>query len=110
MKAFRFWKPFIILLAATPFCLLFAFASAGAGHGDYILATVLFPFTMLSAVFFNSITISFVWLAIVQFPVYGIVFGLANLRNKLAISIAVALVIHLSAIFACFLFLRENLF
>jgi hypothetical protein len=108
MKARRFWKPFIIFLAATPFCLLFAYASAGAGHGDYFFAKILFPFTMLSAVFFNSITMPFVLLAIAQFPIYGIIFGLANLKGKLDFSIAGVSVIHLLAIFTCFLSLAEK--
>lgn len=110
MKGREIWKPFIISLAATPICLFLGIASAGAGHGDYFFAKVLFPFTMLSAVVFNSITFPFILPAIVQFPIYGIVFGLANSKNKLVVSIAGVLIVHLLAIFACFLFLGENFF
>ncbi|MFO0962634.1 MAG: hypothetical protein U0625_06965 [Phycisphaerales bacterium] len=55
----------------TPFALLLAVVSAGAGHGDYVLAKLLFPFTMLSSLVFRSITVPFILLAVVQFPFYG---------------------------------------
>ena len=109
MQAGGFWKPFVLCLAATPFCLVFGMASAGAGHGDYIPATILFPFTLLSFLFFDSITIPLLP-AIAQFPLYGIIFGLANLKNRLDISIAAVLAAHLLAIFACFLFLGERFY
>lgn len=107
MKARGFWKPFIISLAATPICLVLGLGSAGTGHGDYILATILFPLTMPLSVFFDSAAVLFI-LAIAQFPIYGIILGLANLRNKLDVSIVGVLVIHLLAIFTCFLFLGEK--
>lgn len=113
MKSHKFWQPFISALTATPFCLLAGWTSAGAGHGDYILATILFPFTMLLFGFSDSFTASVslgVIPAIVQFPLYGIILGLANLKNRLDVSLAVILVTHILAIFACFLFLGERFY
>ncbi|HEX8735546.1 MAG TPA: hypothetical protein VF721_09500 [Pyrinomonadaceae bacterium] len=108
MKARGFWKPFIISLAAMPFCLFFGMASAGAGHSDYFFAKVLFPFTMLSVLVFNSITIPFFLLAVAQFPLYGIILGFANLKNKLRVSTIGLLLVHLLALAVCFLLTGER--
>jgi hypothetical protein len=56
------------------FLLLSVFA-AGAGHGTYLPAKILFPFAMLASVFGHSITLPYVVLALVQFPVYGLLLG-----------------------------------
>ena len=55
--------------------MLLAIAAAGAGHGTYLVAGLLFPFTMLSTVWTKSITAPFMILACVQFPLYGAVIG-----------------------------------
>jgi hypothetical protein len=101
-------ETFYYLSAATPFCLVFGMVSAGAGHGDYFFAKVLFPFTMLSATVFNSITFPFILLAIAQFPIYGIILGFANLKNKLIVSAIGLLVIHLLTFAVCFLLTGES--
>jgi hypothetical protein len=56
--------------------------SAGGGHGDYRLAMMLFPYTMLSALIFDSITVPFIALAIIQFPLYGVAPGYANQKER----------------------------
>ena len=53
----------------------FAIAAAGAGHGTYIPAKLLFPFTMLSGVFGDSLTLPYLVVALVQFPLYGFILG-----------------------------------
>ena len=45
----------------------------GAGHGTYIPAMGLFPFSMLSILLFNKITMPFVIIAFIQYPLYGFV-------------------------------------
>ena len=50
MKKQKVRAPLVASLVATPFFLLLGFASAGAGHGDYVLARILFPYTMLAAI------------------------------------------------------------
>jgi hypothetical protein len=45
-----------------------ALSSAGAGHGNYLGAKVFYPYTMLSAFVLNSITVSFMLLAVLQYP------------------------------------------
>lgn len=55
----------------TPIAFFFGIASAGAGHGHYVAAKVLFPVTMLSTLAVGSITTPLLLLGAVQFPVYG---------------------------------------
>ena len=103
-----FLQPFGLLLALTPVFLMVGFLSAGAGHGHYLFAKVLFPFTMLSTVFLDSITLPFLLLALVQFPVYGFIMGLANVRGHLRESTIAISIAHLFAVIACFAFIGEN--
>jgi uncharacterized membrane protein YqjE len=92
----------------TPLFILGGIASAGAGHGNYVLAKVFFPFTMLSTILFGSIITPFIALAIVQFPLYGLLIGTANEKRRLA-PYAIGLVtIHALAVVTCFLLVREN--
>ena len=102
MKSSKFIIPFLVSVLLTPVFLLAALASSGAGHGDYVWARILFPFTLLSAFLFDSITAPFIALGIVQFPFYGFLLGKANVRGQfLKYSILIALVHALAAI-ACF--------
>lgn len=62
----------LIGLCFTPIALLLALFSAGAGHGDYVLARLLYPIPMLATLLTNNtITGLSVGLAVVQFPAYG---------------------------------------
>ena len=54
----------LIGLCFTPIALLLALFSAGAGHGNYVLARLLYPIP-------NTITGLSVGLAVAQFPAYG---------------------------------------
>ena len=65
----------------TPICLLLALVSAGAGHGDYVLARVLYPYSLLLTRLTGSLSMPFVILAVAQFPAYGWLFGMARSRG-----------------------------
>jgi hypothetical protein len=108
MKTPRFLIPVILSLVATPFLLFAGIASGGAGHGNYFLAKVFFPFTMLSTLIFGSIIGPFIALAVVQYPLYGLLLGAANEKRKGAIYALALAIIHLSAMVACLLLVREN--
>ena len=104
MNSQRFWIPVGIFLGLTPVMLFLGLFSSGSGHGDYFLAKILFPYTLLSTAAFHSITQSFLVLAIIQYPVYGLVSGIANLYRKLRIcGLALALV-HTMTVVASFAF------
>jgi hypothetical protein len=91
-------------LAVTPFALLTAAISTGAGHGDYVWAKVFFPYTMLSVHGFGSIIVPFVVLAVVQLPVYGIILAWnAKWRPARLRKVAILLTaLHAVAVLLCF--------
>src|SRR6266849_9605497 len=78
----RFWVPVITALLATPVCLLAAISSAGAGHGSYFWAKVLFPYSTLSFQGPHPLTAPFMLLAIIQIPFYGVMLGQALKRRS----------------------------
>jgi hypothetical protein len=84
------------LLAELAACLI-AVVLAGGGHGTYYAAKCLFPYTMTSTRFFGDITSPFIVLAAVQFPVYGVILALGNVRGELALVAIGIVVIHLVA-------------
>jgi hypothetical protein len=91
MKASAISKPFVTSLVATPLFLLAAVASAGAAHGSYLLAKILFPFTMLSTLVFGSIVAPAIALAVLQFPFYGFILGRAKVKGGFRTRAAVLL-------------------
>ena len=108
MKASAISKPFLVSVVATPFFLFAAAASAGAGHGSYLLAKILFPFTMLSTLVFGSIIVPAIAVAIIQFPFYGFILGRATLKGSLLVRSVALLVIHILAVAACFILIGDN--
>ena len=87
----------LIGAAITPFALAVAVESGGGGHGDYLLAKLLFPYTMLLAGLVGTITYPLIALALVQFPLYGLAAGSFNARRT-AICL---LVLHAIVAFLC---------
>lgn len=108
MKDGSFWKPFVVLLLATPFCLLFAILFAGGGHGTYFPVKVLFPYTMISASILGTITSPFILLSIVQFPIYGFALGVANKKGWFVPAAGFILLLHFTALILCFVMPSEN--
>ncbi len=53
------------------------------GHGDYLLAKLLFPITMLSTLLTGPITDPFLAFGVLQFPLYGMMLGFANQAGHL---------------------------
>jgi hypothetical protein len=102
MKTARFWIPIIASLIATPICLFLGFASGGAGHGDYILATILFPYSVLLIFTLGLVIPSFITatLMIVQFPVYGIILGFATKRRRMRSWAIILLIVHVLGVIA----------
>jgi hypothetical protein len=78
-----------------------AFASAGAGHGDYVAARALFPLPMLLAVVEGRIGWFSGSLALLQLPLYGALLGWSLRRGTPILPILLAL-LHLAAAVACF--------
>ncbi len=107
-SAWAFWTPVAVSLAATPVCLLLGIGSAGAGHGSYLLAKILFPLTMLSTLFLGSITGPFIVLAVIQNPAYGLISGLANKRGRLWPTLWTIFALHALLAVVCVLVPNES--
>jgi hypothetical protein len=73
--------PILTSLAVTPVFLAFAALSGGVGHGSYIAAVILFPFAALSVIaldHFLDATVPMIFIATIQFPIYGILLWLGQ--------------------------------
>ncbi len=93
----------LVGIVLTPLALFLAMASAGAGHGDYVLARALYPFSILSTHLTDSITVVALVLACAQFPIYGWLLGAAFQREKKKPSVAaVTISIHAIAVLLVF--------
>lgn len=98
----RSWPFVVVSIVLTPPLLYVAAASAGAGHGSYFWAKVLFPYTMLAAKVMNAITPALSGLAIVQVPIYGLLLGLGAKAGRLLVVIVGVVVVHAVVVTACF--------
>jgi len=87
---------------------LLAVTSAGAGHGNYLWAKIFFPFTMLSTAVFQSITSSFLVVAVIQFPIYGFLIGLYARQRKALMASGAILIVHLVALGLAFYLTSRN--
>jgi ABC-type methionine transport system permease subunit len=69
-------------ILVAPLALFLAVISGGAGHGHYVAARLLFPFTMASTYVFEAISPPFIVLAILQYPIYGLLVGRAAIGRQ----------------------------
>ncbi len=107
-QRWAFWWPVGVSLALTPLCLLIGIMSGAGGHGNYLLAKLLFPWTMLSTVLLRFITPPFVAVAVLQYPAYGVALGLANRNGGLRGAAKKLLAIHASLAAACLIVPNPN--
>lgn len=91
------------MLVTIPSALL-AIATAGVGHGDYLFARLLFPYSLLLTRFTgHAITTPLIMLALGQMPFYGAVVGVAFPWKQFRAGVAFGLlVVHLAAVGAGF--------
>jgi hypothetical protein len=101
------WKIFVLSIFVELFaCLLCLFAGA-AGHGSYLPAKIFFPYTMISTSVYGSIIKPFIFLGIIQFPIYGIILALAYYKKKEKPVGFILLTIHALAVLGSLLFTSE---
>lgn len=63
---------------------------------------------MLSTIAFDEITVLFLVVGLIQFPVYGVFLGAMNRFGLLWPAIIALSILHIGAIAACFLLIGED--
>src|SRR5260370_32520714 len=86
------WYGLFVGVGLTPVLSLFAIASGGAGHGHYVLARVIFPYTMLLIRLANDeITPPLLALALVLLLLFGLAVGLALFKRRIILAVIILL-------------------
>jgi hypothetical protein len=98
MKKIETSKVFIWTIGLTFLCLFLVIWFAGGGHGTYLPANLIFPYSMIIGYNNDRITDLAMILALVQIPVYGIVLGIANRFACFNIFSLIILSIHFLAV------------
>jgi hypothetical protein len=92
-------------LGLTPVFLLVGFLSAGGGHGDYVLARILFPFAvLLMIVGRGSLYVLVILATIAQYPAYGLILSWAARRSRFSWAALAVGTAHAAAAALTFLF------
>lgn len=84
-----------------------AMISSGAGHGAYVAARALFPFSMLLTLVEGAIGPLSIGVALLQFPLYGACIGWMTARSRWR-GVAILVGAHLAAALLCFSGLIPN--
>jgi hypothetical protein len=109
MRAGKTTRGALLGVAVTPVAALLAVWSAGAGHGHYVLARLLFPYSMLlTRATDDSLTLPLLALGLVQWPLYGALLGFAASRGRALLAAILLLVAHAGAAALCFSGLLPN--
>jgi hypothetical protein len=87
-----------------------AVITAGAGHGTYVPAEILFPYTMLSTAFLGRVTAAFAIVALVQFPLYGALVGSVRSSRLRLRAVAILVAIHVAVALCSMVLLRGGSF
>lgn len=95
-----------LLTLLTPFLLLLVVFLMGGGHGYYEPAIILFPTGLISFSLFNEIVIPFMILAVIQYPIYGLLIDKSKNKQKTLLFI---IVFHVGLTIITFLTVKEYL-
>ena len=91
---FLYKHPIVTSLIITPVLLAAAAVTGGAGHGNYSLAILLFPFAAITVVLLDRLfesTIIMILVAAIQFPLYGIWLSICRWQKRTALLLVLAL-------------------
>jgi hypothetical protein len=79
----------------TPVLLFIAILMMGGGHGMFEPAIILFPFGLIGILFSRGIELPFVFLAILQYPIYGLLIDTIGNRASLKWTVLCITTIHI---------------
>lgn len=92
------------------FAIVLGGISAGAGHGSYFVAKLLFPYTLLAGGMEGPIPDLFVTLAGIQYLLYGFIWAMA-VKHKCVARVIIALVlVHFGAVLVEFTVFSQTRF
>lgn len=81
----------------TPLFLLIALFLMGGGHGTYIPMMLIFPWGSLLLIWKDYISVFTILLAIVQFPVYGLIIDKLKISVENILPLFVLILLHIIA-------------
>jgi hypothetical protein len=85
-----------------------AVSAAGGGHGTYLPAAILFPFTMLISAVLGRIPAWLAAFALAQFPIYGLLVVIGHAPRRLWVGVLCFHVVFAAA--ALYLVIRSDSF
>lgn len=85
-----------------------AMFSGGAGHGSYVLARLLFPFSFLLMLAGGELEPLVIGVGLLQYPLYGGLLGLASASKRMRVPVGF-LALHMIAALASFSGIAANL-
>lgn len=94
----RFWIPVTCSFFLTLGGILVASASAGSGHGNFLPVIVLFPFALLLSGALGLGSWYLVTLAVIQFPIYGVLLGQGGVKGHFIATALLLFFIHGGAV------------
>ena len=106
IKRYVWWILGTAVFTAVAICA--GIASAGAGHGTYVAAKLLFPYTMFIGSALGSITVPLVVLAVVQYPCYSLILWFGVIRKRPVHAVVAIAIVHAVAIAVTLLSANEN--
>ena len=92
----------LAFVLVTPVFLFITVLAAGGGHGSYMPAKLLFPWTMAATAFTRDIVQPFVVVAIAQYPVYGIMLDWVRSAGQLRSGVLTLAAAHVAAVMLAF--------
>lgn len=81
----------------------------GGGHGTYVPAIMIFPFGLISFVLFDKLITPFVILAILQFPIYGLLVDYSISKGKKQIVVSSIFIAHIIVAIVIFIFKADSI-
>ena len=85
-----------------------AVMSGGAGHGHYTFARLFFPFPMVLSALVGSIELPFLGIAVIQFPLYGLILDTFRARGRFLSGALALTAFHLVFLLLCFTRIVSN--
>jgi len=80
----------------------------GGGHGMYEPAILLFPFGFIGILYSQSIELPFILIAILQYPIYGLLLDITGSRKTFKWTVVTILTLHLLLAITVLMFRGET--